>query len=471
MKTKKTMNFKEIYDKASNEYKNDFLYPLFSNNPILKKQFLEKVEIIDNPIIEFMDFFEFNDEITSSYENYKDEMENLELEDFDWEDYTPRHSGYIPEWEATQCLAEDMADDVFSFLEENIVTLILSSDLEQLFIDLISSYFAVTDAEINDPHENLREDYFIDKHKGFVQKAIDKISYTKIDDELIINTISLFFKYFESQDEETHKEIKAFEHLLILLIDKLDNNKLLLPFEKLTNILPNNSPLFSMQIEGKIGNKELWLKKANETLFLDTEIGIKLLEYYFDEDFTEYLITAKKLFKHDKTFWSKIISKKLILLDDKKFYKEIHIQLIEDETDIKYYLKIKDVLSEEEKLDIHKTCKRYITYRIKMYEADKQFDKVKQLIKENPNSWDFNEIIAIILNIYPKFCFELIKSKAEAKVQERGRDSYSTIASWLVLAKKITNFNTQTHELINSLYNHKPNLPALKDEFRKAKII
>ena len=465
------MNFKEIYDKASNEYKSEFLYPLLSDNPTLKKQFLEKVEIIDEPTNEFLDFDEFNDEITDSYESYKDELESLELNCFDWDTYIPRHGGYIPEWEATQDMAEDEADLVFSFIEDDIITLILSSNLEQLFIDLISSYFATTDAEVNDPHDNLREDYFIEKHKELIKNAIEKIFHTEINDDIIINAVSLFFRYFESQNEERQKDIKVFEHLLVSVIEKLDNNTLLLPFEKLTSINSDNCPLFSMQIDKKIGNIELWLKKANDTLFLDNEIGLKLLEYYFDENFTEYLKTAKKLFKHNKFFWSKIISPELKLLDDKEFYKEIHIQLITDTNDLKFYLKIKDILSEDEKLEIHKTCKPYVTYRIKMYEADKQFDKVKQLIEENSKSFDFNENITIILNIYPEFCFKLIKTKAEAQIKERGRHSYSKIASWLVLAKKITNFKTQTYELINILYNHKPNLPALKDEFRKNGLI
>ena len=51
--------------------------------------------------------------------------------------------------------------------------------------------------------------------------------------------------------------------------------------------------------------------------------------------------------------------------------------------------------------------------------------------------------------------------------KQRGRDAYSTIASWLTQAKKIVKFESQTRDLIKNLYNHKPNLPALKDEFKQ----
>jgi len=43
---------------------------------------------------------------------------------------------------------------------------------------------------------------------------------------------------------------------------------------------------------------------------------------------------------------------------------------------------------------------------------------------------------------------------------------YEDIVGKLQLAQKIPGFELQTKELILQLYNHKPNLPALKDEFR-----
>ncbi len=250
------MNFKEIYDKASNEYKSEFLYPLLSNNPTLKKQFLEKVEVIDNPIKKVMDFSEFNDKITSSYEEYKEMMESLELEEHDWEDYTPRHSGYISEWEAIQHMAEDEADELFSFFEEDLITLLLQNNLEELLGELISFYFAAVNAEINDPNDNLGDDYFKYEHKKFVKNIIEKISHSNISDEKINNAISLFFKYFESQNEEEHKGIKAFEQLLILLVDKINDKQILLPIEKLTSINIEYYPLLAIKIDKKSGNKK-----------------------------------------------------------------------------------------------------------------------------------------------------------------------------------------------------------------------
>ncbi len=465
------MNFKEIFNKTSNKDKNKFLFDLLLNNATLRKEFLDNVKITEIKL-DLTDYSGFNENIISNYEEYKDMMESLELEETDWEDYTPRHSGYIEDWEAAQHMAEDEADEMFSFFEENIVSLFLGNKLEEVLEELISFYFAAKDAEINDPYENLGCDYFIDKHKGFMQYTIDKISQGNINDEKIINAISLFFKYFESQNEERHRDIKNFEQLLVLLINKMENNDLLLPIEKLTTFNSKHCPLLAVSIEEKLGDISAWLQKANKTLFDDTEIGKKLLGYYLDENFTEYLNVAKNLFNHNKEFWAEIISKNIKITNDKDFYKDIHFQLCISTNKIIHYLNIKTILTEDEKLNLHENLGYKIVFRVKIYETEKQFDKIKQLTEENADAWAFNKIIEPILNKYPEFCFKLIKDKAEEKIErERGRGTYSTIASWLLQAKKIISFESQTQDLINNLYNHKPNLPALKDEFRQSGVV
>lgn len=45
------------------------------------------------------------------------------------------------------------------------------------------------------------------------------------------------------------------------------------------------------------------------------------------------------------------------------------------------------------------------------------------------------------------------------------------IAGWLQLAYTIPGFKAETRLLARELYNHKPNLPALKDELRKGGLV
>ena len=462
------MDFKEIYNKTNNKYKDDFLYKILQDNTTLKNKFLEgnnTNESEDNK--DLMSFADFKSNIEENYEENKEMMESLDLEETDWENYTPRHSGYIEEWEASQHMAEDEADELFEFFEPHLVTLLLQNNIEEIFVELISFYFAAKDAEINDPYENLGDEYFIYSYKDFVENITEKISHATISDVKIINTITLFFKYFEQQEKEKHSRIKPFEQLLILLIEKIDNYELLLPYEKLTSIDSINCPVLSVNIDEKLGNNDAWLEKSHQTMLADNEIGQKLLDYYLKEDFLEYLNVAKKLFKHDKDHWANIISKNIKLSDDKEFYKNIHKHLCIHNNKIINYLNIRLLLTHSEKEALHNEIYSEV-YRVKIYEVEKDYKKIKKLVENDINSWNFNEIIEPILNIYPEFCFKLIEKKCYKKIQkERGRDVYIKIASWLVQAKKITSFKSQTLKLINNLYNHKPNLPALKDEFRK----
>lgn len=46
----------------------------------------------------------------------QDELEEIDLTDFDWEFYIPRHSGYIPEYEAMEHMAEDRVAEL-SFIK------------------------------------------------------------------------------------------------------------------------------------------------------------------------------------------------------------------------------------------------------------------------------------------------------------------------------------------------------------------
>ncbi len=63
------------------------------------------------------------------------------------------------------------------------------------------------------------------------------------------------------------------------------------------------------------------------------------------------------------------------------------------------------------------------------------------------------------------------KREEEEYAKLRSRGTYGEIASMLKNAKKIEGIDESIRKLTLELYNHKPNLPALKDEFRKAALV
>ena len=103
---------------------------------------------------------------------------------------------------------------------------------------------------------------------------------------------------------------------------------------------------------------------------------------------------------------------------------------------------------------------------------EKRYESIKTIVEKNSDDWHYGELIRPILGIYPEFCFQHIKNKAVKTIEkQRGRDVYERISGWLKLTQEIPGFDNEKRDLIGQLYNHKPNLPALKDEMRKAKLV
>lgn len=470
------MDFKEIFDKTDTSIKNDFLLKILEKSSELREEFINKIDSIPVSNEKYIeDYNEFKNEIKSLYDEYKSMMESVDLENPNWEDYTPRHSGYIKDWEAEQHMAEDEADELFGFFNENITSLLLQHRIEDLFMELISFFYAAKDAEIDDPYYNLGDppnEYFLDKLEGYLDYSIKKANITKIANERILNTIKLFFKYFENVKQNNLDDIKLFENLLVLLVNKIDSKKYISPLNKLTSIDTEHFPLLAINIEEKLGNDEAWINQAYQNLFSNTKIGEKLLHYYSHKDIKEYYVVATKLFNNDKTYWAKFLHDKIDRKIDKALYTNIFYQLIIDDRKIDHYNKIKGFLTTEDYGKLIETLNYDKSFLVEIYESDKKYEEIKQIVEQNSDSWDYEKLISPILNEYPLFCFENIQEKVtKSRETERGRDAYSRIASLLNLAKKITEYQSQTQELIMKLYNDKPNLPALKAEFSNAGLL
>jgi hypothetical protein len=104
--------------------------------------------------------------------------------------------------------------------------------------------------------------------------------------------------------------------------------------------------------------------------------------------------------------------------------------------------------------------------------VEELYDDIKSIVEKNNNYQDFAEIITPILDVYPESCFRKIEDMTKnTLLYERGRHIYTKISSWLKLAEEIPGFNAESQRLIQQTYTHKPNLPALKDEMRKAGLV
>ena len=160
--------------------------------------------------------------------------------------------------------------------------------------------------------------------------------------------------------------------------------------------------------------------------------------------------------------------------DDQQFYIDVNLQCSTSTSKVKYYKNVKELISNDEKESFITNLKYNTKLKALIFKEDGDYEKIKPLIKSLDSLWNSAEkILDTIKDIYPAFVFEKILQHINSLMSDsnRNRHSYVTIVNWLKYANQIPEQKDKTMELTTKLFNHKPNLPALKDEFRKAGII
>ena len=467
------MNLKEIFDKATEKTKLDFLFDILENNEKLRTEFLnyiqKKLQEPDNQI----SYEDFKNLINNAQKEYQDQLEVIDLEEPDWDNYSPPHSGYIEEWEACQYMAEQEVDDVFNEWKDYLLDLIIEQKIEEGFTELIAIYKACLNSNVNDPYDNLGNpnEFFVDEHKKMIAYFTGRISQSILHENTIQNSIKLFLQYCEDEYPKNESYPRYFEPVLLALAEKSGNPETILKQIDNSNIEKKSLPQLVLLLNKLCGNSGDWLKNAKAYYLVDNKVAEKLLGYYLENDIDAFNRTANELFEKDKYRWAIFLADKINEPSDRHLFKNVFSELTIKETKIEYYRKIKNILNKDEKEQLINTVHNNL-FKVEIFEEEKQYDKIIRIVENNTDSWNFTKLIKPILNIYPDFCFETIQNKALETIEnERGRFVYARIAEWLNLSGLIKGKEIETKEIIMKLYNHKPVLRALRDEFKKAGVV
>ena len=117
------------------EKKLEFFDKMLSKNPELQNQFKqslsESANSEGNPCNTDSGKY-----VSETAHNFIKELETLNFSEPDWEMYTPRHSGYIPEYEAMMYLAEDMIAEICELFKHHIFGLLSQAEFDLGFLSL-----------------------------------------------------------------------------------------------------------------------------------------------------------------------------------------------------------------------------------------------------------------------------------------------------------------------------------------------
>ncbi len=468
------MDFKEIYNNTSEQNKLKFLNAITKHNEKLQEEFVNfsKQEGTSDERIPLKSFLQH---ITETQEKYVEYFESVDLENPDWDLYNPPHSGYIEEWEQYQQASEQEFEQIFDLFKSETIDKLIQQQIDDFTAKLLGLYEACLNADIEDDMDSFYDvnEHLTEEHKRIMLELVDKIKMSAISGRKVNSTIQLFFNYCDAEYPGNPSYPNYFEPFILALADISDQPDTILSFIDGSKIEREALPQLVLLLNKKAGNSTDWLSSAQQFYLVDNEVAKELLNYYYENDKPAFIKTAKELFQKDKYYWAEFLADKMDIGLDKPMYIKVFYQLTVDKKEIVHYRKIKTLLSPESFKKLITEIKRDKVFLVKIYEEEKNYEGIKEIVQYNVDSWDFEELISPVLSIYPGFCFRLIEDKATDALSsgQRGRHLYRDIIVWLKLAKNIPGHENQTLALIMKLYNHKPNLPALKDEFKEAGLV
>jgi hypothetical protein len=468
------MDFNQFFKDKETAVKVEFLYLILVKNEGLRNQFIEyakhAVPVGKSPVNEESS----EDIIAEAFQVFNEYLEDFNFEDTDWENYIPRHNGYIPEYEAIEHMAEDELNDFFEGWNDEICSLIGQGQHIDAVCTILGTYDGCLSADIPGAHDVFRDftETLLNYHTEMMNDAIKAITKTVISRDQAAKAADAVFDHFYHSYSDDKNYLKYFELLLSCLAETKEISDDILLKMKASGIDESWLPQLTVKLYSFKSDQTEWVKKAAQYFMNDTEVAKKLLDYYFANDVTSFLRDGKAVFAAQPDTFAHFLHERIYPDLDLDFFKKVLWHLAYREPKIELYEALRSYLDESEKQRFINEIRFDVLFCIKVLTLEKRFDEILLLAKkEAVHSWYFPEHITPILNIFPREAFDLIKFKITRTMEiEKGRNAYQRICTFLKLALQITGYEAENQHLIRELYNRRPALPALKDEMRKAGI-
>lgn len=460
------MNFKEIYKKTQTDKKLNFLTQLLEKDSSLQEQFIAFTKEGELDKITGVNIDTLRDKIWKVL-SYLDTDEIME-ERFSYRDYY-----------------DDEGDTGYEILDE-LFNPYLQQSLDYLekgdYINAFRVILAIYEVETLEAPDVEDENYYVfgDDIESYIETTISncfadfnerlatKVVSTTMS-ELLIN---LFFERYLANEEY---RLYHFNYFVEVLITEKSKAHYLLNIMNEHEFYSDESATILIHIAKVLEDDTLFLKVANEFYSGDSDIAQKLLKKYKalnqDDDFARI---AKTLLDQENSY-----SYTLLIIENinPNLYQELYVKAlkiyISDECSIKHYKLLREYLDTSERLAFIQTFKKNYqpTFYIKLLALEEQYPMILNFVQKHNDSYELREMLEPIVSVYPDEVFEVIKKHANLLVEGRGRGNY-TIASKLIHLMSTTPFKQEELKTYTKeLYNHKPNLPALKDELRKAGVV
>ncbi len=480
-----TTDFENLFNKITQSEKNKFLWDILNSDERIKKMFIEKYfqewEAIrlQNPT-----GFDVNELLNKIWEDAAEisrRLNQIDFEDLDWDSWEdPGY--YVPDYEAAQMIAEGMADHALEGLLEKLKNEFKFGNLTHIVSELASIVHGIDMAEIYDPYSNLSDysnDYFFEKVSITIREEKYKLLSRKFLPDDYKTAVGLLFKFQEEKEQKEENPEYLFltmiADFLIAVINKKENAQVFWQLANEFRVDLKEFPGLLNHVVGLLDNKKLWVQIMESIFLQDYQTSEDLMAYYFK--------SQKEIFQKKATvFFEKYKYESYTFLAERvKRGSPLHISILKHATckmeRISAFRELKEFISTFEKTELIESISNP-EYSIKLWNHEKMFDKIEAIIsdelKNDPvyDRIDFTQSIKYLYSSKPDSAICLTEIKVEKVLKSgRNRTAYRYIADLLKQSLSIPGKQGQIYSMVNHLYNHKPNLPALRDELKKARLM
>ena len=472
----------DLFQSLTDKQKNDYLFGLLENDATIRLAFIEHFKSIYEQVrIENEVAFSCDESILmilEKAEEVSETLSELDFEETDWDRW--EGSGhYTPDYEIAQSVAEDEASEVFEDYADDLSAVLQTGNLIDIVSDFTAVFHGVNSAEINDPDNNLGDpanDYFLGELHDIMLKNQRELESRIFSDSDCQNSIELAFrfnaKYYSDNEEYTH----FISGIFIPTINNKETASVVWSLKGEFNFPLNVVPKLLNKVTRLIGDKKIWIESLESSFLQDFDSSIELMDHYLANDPDKFEVMAPD-------FWIKYRDSSLeYLLERVKKGTDFHLKILKA-----FIVKVGDPKTLEllkiylSPFEIEQFIDSLVNSNTKalFYASERYFDKLVSLIDDqcvkSMNTYfyfRFEDAIVHLFGERPQVAWDLIKKVISIKIEKgRSRDIYAYIAQLLILARRIDGMDSENKALTISLYNHRPNLSALKDEFRKAGLV
>lgn len=461
------------------------------------KQLLDKDSDLQNQFVSFIKSeSEDLDEITGINIDKIKETVYKQLASIDFDHIVENHDPYYGDHyddEGYFETANDEISNVFLPYKNKAIEYVKKGNMPDALRIMLGLYEGTQNLpELEDNEYEIFYESYDDIALGLLTESFNEITgnidQIVIADECIHKVLDLFFQRYEhiesnySDIDEKGDEIimyvlKNFEKLFLSLITNKNTAGYFYKIIRESGLECLDMAFVLLKIAEVTEDEKMWIKIAEKFAKFEQKITKQLLEKYKfknkEEDFNKI---AELAFSK----WAGSFDLYLINNLDKESKKELYIKALRSYTvgkqSISHYNELREYFNEAQKKKFADEIKKgyHEIFFVQLLEIEKRHEDILAYVREKKDiSYNFENIIAPIRNIYPDECFNMLRNKCNAALGEynRNRKTYQQMVKWLEAMNRIKSKQQETKQYIKTLYEHKPNLPALKDEIRKAQLL